>query len=927
MSTITLQDLELLARAESPDFVRSLEAFCQQSEDEDENDRPIPPDALTFRRVRHELAHGRGRVDRGKKARELLKRYLAQREPPPSPQLSLAEMLVGFYEGNTRFGRSAILEIVERAALPYGVWGGVKRIYKLTETRLDAELFGAIAARFDYQYSDSSLDTDASHGTLKYLQRRAWRHLFNLGRAIPELYPQFAVEVLRRYTEEDFSGGRLMAHIVAHHIARGGSSIPKDLVKHRAYPAAWKLSPDPLLLLLDTCRNNVAARFAIQGLRADFPEQLRGLTPAFLARLASRPLESAHEFLVETLQANPIYHQANLAAVGLHEPVLELLRSPSGKARTYAIGYARAHGATLTAARVVAWLSEADEQNRADVVKFAAELLMSRPPRELGRELVAELLNVSATQKWATRSLDDAWKREELDLTFLVSMLFGKEEQAEWAAAYLGRRYRAEELDVSFWIRVLDDERARRDDADHTVGVDAAKKALSNLPLSKIPADWLLDALAREDLGSSAAAWLRKADALPPGFDLERLKGFVASAKTRSVALSVLGDPKLVSPSALGLPWLLALARRADATLSSFASRYLLVHMRPEHFAQGSPDVAQGTERLFNLATSPKESEAVRRFAQTYLLCHHPVIAKEEPEAKAHAIKPLLKRDAYTPERVWPALFDTRPDVRTFAVKVTRTELRKWGWQKRVYELAESTAKEVRNVAYDALLQAGEAGADPAITLTPAELEPAPIVSMLESRVRSTRDCGMELLRRHYVRLGGADRLPWLLQSADRDVQRFGVRLLWEKHRPRSTPPGWKPQGKHVRMEDAGVFDDGRELADVLRRVLFAVPPGRGAESSEAQRTKRMPASVVKRAVVELVRDLALREHSLALIAAPLFAELSGSIAKGEWHAGLAALLSLRRAWPDIPLEFRPTLGSEPAVATTGIETGAAISS
>src|SRR5581483_6276824 len=149
----------------------------------------------------------------------------------------------------------------------------------------------------------------------------------------------------------------------------------------------------------------------------------------------------------------------------------------------------------------------------------------------------------------------------------------------------------------------------------------------------------------------------------------------------------------------------LALARRADPALHEFAHHYLLQHLTPADFSDGG-DREAGVARLFALATGDKEPEPVRLFAQTYLRCHHPEIGPDQPEAKSLQLKPQLARKAYTAERIWPALFDPRPDVRRFAVAITRAELRAWGYQTRVYELAESEAKEVRNIAYEALLKA-----------------------------------------------------------------------------------------------------------------------------------------------------------------------------------------------------------------------------
>jgi hypothetical protein len=232
-------------------------------------------------------------------------------------------------------------------------------------------------------------------------------------------------------------------------------------------------------------------------------------------------------------------------------------------------------------------------------------------------------------------------------------------------------------------------------------------------------------------------------------------------------------------------------------------------------------------------------------------------------------------------------------------------ELRRWGYHTKVYELAESEAKEVRNICHDALLKAGESGADKACTLTPAEIDPARVFTMTESRIRSTREVAMELIARHYQRLGGPERLGWLMQSADRIVRQLAVRLLWERHRPRHLPPAWKPSGKapSALVDGAGRFADVAALREFLRTLLFGLPPGRSMEpTGDDGPRRRLPASVAKRNAIEVMRDLAVEEESFARLIAPVLLEFSGSLATGEWQACVAALVRLRTAHPSVQL-------------------------
>lgn len=894
-SGFALADVLRLADAEAPDLAQVMVAFADQDEPVREDTAPDHLDLAGLRAALGQARAARSQTQRQERAHEVWKRYLAQTDGV-APQMALAELVVRLYESTSGPARHALRELIDDAPLVFGLWGGLKRIYKRSETELDAQVFGALVARFDAELASGGR-RDVSRGTLIYLSRRAWRFLRQLGKGVPELYPSFAVEVLRCLPPghslhyETGSGA-----ISYHKSAKWG--YDKAAAKGKKFQVpfidAWKRSADPLLLLLETCRCDAAASFAITGLRDLFPAVLRGVTPEFLARLCSRPLASAHEFVVETLEGSPEYHAGKLRELGLHDAVLALLRSPSKKARAYAITYARGHSRELTTAFLAELLD--DDVHPEDVVKFAATLLTGRPSREVGLPMVVRLLRYDASRKWAQTALENEFEPGELTPALLTDLVLW-DEQSRWVRAFLKKRFPKGALKPAFWISVLED--PRMDDA----GWDTPSYILEQLgtfPVSVMPAEWILKALANDDWSDEVSTWLEKADALPPGLDAERIKGLVFDPATRETAFALLGNPKIVAVEKVGVNWLLALARRGDPSLHQWAHRYLLQHVRPALFGDG--DARAGAVRLFALASGPKEPDPARLFAQTYLLCHHPKIGKQQAESKELGIKPLLGRDAYPLAQVWPTLWDERPDVRRFGVLLARAELKRWAEPSRVYELAESPNREVRNVAYDALQQAGDKHADPDLALSVDDLDAAMVFSMTESTVGGTRDVAMSLIRKHYPILGGAERLGWLMQSADREVRLFAVRLLWEKHRPRTIPVGWKAPGKRVALAPSTPFDDVEALRDLLRRLLFAVPPARGGEKGERRSGARLPANAAKRRIVEVVRDFGLRDAEFAALVAPVLAEFTGSIAKGEWQACLSALLALRAAH-DLPVE------------------------
>ncbi len=901
---IELADLERLARSDSPDLAQAVIAFLRQPDPTPE--RAAPAGSITLPQMLSQVSYATLRwVAKAEKRQRIVtawKTFLTQSEPAPPPRFALAALLVEVYERNSDAGRAALVEIAREAELRWGLWAGLKRVYKLAERRMDAEMFGVLAWRFDHAHGQHA-NGEVSAGTTLYLRRRAWRFLRELGQAVPALYPQFASQVLRHYGPQTPFASMWIANHVWWHQGRKynrrsfSGNPPADLTRHRAFDDAWKRSPDALMGLLEGCRADLPARFAIQGLRKDFPQVLRSATPAWLARLARRPIESVHEFLIETLDGSAEFHASKLRALGLHETALSLLTSPSSKARAWAIEYARAHAQDLSADR----LADLLEASYSDVKKFASAALQAMSPRALGTRFLGRALLYSETNGWAAKQLGESFDRAELPEDFLVAMLYGAPNQHNWARQYITRAWKPGELAPTFWLRVLDDPRQR----DGYQATQTALAALSKAPASALPVGWLLDALSRP-FGATVGQWLTAADALP-GLDVERVKGLVFNAGMRPVALAVLGNTKLVKPREIGLGWLLALARRADPSLHTFAHRYLLEHMRPEDFSETSPEATApleaGISRLFSLALGEREPEPVRQFAQTYLRCHHPVVGPEQPESKSYKLKPALARSAYTAARLWNALWDHRPDVRRFAVTITRAELREWGCHTRVYELAESEHKEVRNVAYDALLKAGEAGADAASTLKVTELDAGRVFALSESRKKTTREVAMEVIRKHYARLGGAERLAWLMESPDREVRLFSVRLLWERHRPTHLPAGWRPTGKHPGgVPDTARFENIDALRDFLRRVLFGLPPGRMERRDDSGPRRHIPASEAKRNVIAVLRDMGVDDPAFAQLVAPVLGEFTGSLARGEWQACLAALVQLRGAHPGLEL-------------------------
>jgi len=173
------------------------------------------------------------------------------------------------------------------------------------------------------------------------------------------------------------------------------------------------------------------------------------------------------------------------------------------------------------------------------------------------------------------------------------------------------------------------------------------------------------------------------------------------------------------------------------------------------------------------------------------------------------------------------------------------------------------------------------------------------LFQLAESRHKAAREVALTLIRRLYDRVGGAERLAWLMDSPERDVRLFAVRLFWDRHRPRALPADFAPRRATTAALGTQRFADLEAMRQFARTVLFGLPPGRigerdpiveGAPAPE----RALPASIAKRRLIEALRDVALDEVELARAIAPVLREFTESTAKGEWHASVQALTALR---------------------------------
>lgn len=862
-----------------------------QGDDVDDTTPDVPAGAFTFDRLQRAVSEG-GLAGKNPTERKLARReafLAAETSPFAPPRLKLGKILVDLYEAGDPSARGALVHVFANARLEWGVWYAAKQIYKRAEERHDAAMFGVLGYRFDQLPATQT--REIATGTMIYLRRRVWRYLRQLGRALPDAYVAFCVELLRHYPASigpygaTWVAGHIFNHTAMKWARNDGtfSMAQNSSVTGRAYPDAWKASPAPLLRLLETAQSEIVVGFAIEWLRADHPLALRAVDPAWLAQLGRRPLGVIHAFVVDLLRSSPELHQSKLRALGLHDVVVSFLRSPSEAARAYALEYAAAHAHDLPVGELV----ELVERGAEPVAKFAAARLEAMTPQQLGAGVLVRLLAVPAAP-WALAKLAQGFTPRDITAEMFIDAAAARGANA-YNALVKFFNDKGATIPAAFYTQLLDDARFGSSNYAGRGIVATVLTELGKRSAREIGIPWIQKSFEDRNRTTAVAGWLENGMLEGAELDVEWLKSLVAKPRLRPYALRLLARRAFVEPARIGLGWLLDLARSSDNELAQFAQRMLLESFAPEDFG--------GVEAVWELATGKKQPEAVRTFAGTYLKAHHLELGARTPEAKALGIKPRLSPGDYAITRIRALLRDDRADVRRLGVAIAAEDIVRWGDPALVYELVASTFKEPRALGIELLMGAITGGATRKVPA--AWIDGRRLFGLAESAHKAAREVALTLIRKLYDAVGGAERLAWLMDSPDRDVRLFAVRLFWDRHRPKAWPEEWTPRKNVGAAIGTARFADLEALRQFARVVLFGLPPGRVGEREPLapgapQPERPLPASVAKKRLIEAMRDIALDDIDFARAIAPVLVEFTESTAKGEWQASVQALTALR---------------------------------
>lgn len=963
MKGVRLEDVRRAYEARDPSLPELVVALAQTPNLPDD----APEGVLTYNRFIAELRSWSFSYKTDEEKQQYRQTSWTQLEANPEEslmpdRLMLHEIVWMLWQSQGAYERECLLQIIATCPLQWGPWRALKRIFKEAEQQADIEMMGAMAARLDGN-AGNSWGQDVSGSTIGYMKRRAWRFLRRAGVSFPTAYADYAVEVLRFYTDDsNFNGSWVANHIMFHERGGYGTSFyvwtnnSTSLIKDRAFDEAWKRTPRPLFSLLERANSERARKFAVEGLKTDFKTVLREVEPAWVARLANVHSATAHEFVIWLLQNVPKFEQASFRTMGLHDAILSLFNSPASTARTYAAAYARTYARDLPLDDIILLTNNSND----DVRGLAFDLLRDFDPRnDVGLERWGKMLGTTHGHTLAMEMLSTHFGPGELDADWFSSRLLSDESKVVvFAINQLLKVHSPRKLGKDFFASLFEDARLQSKAADFALktmlksftGSDIDFKRLLLHPLATVKirehisggkfsasridvAFW--KALAHEATWNESQ-WVQ---ALTREDALWATQVSFAQAPT-SFARDMLSDVRLFKPQDIGFDWLFELVSSMNSDTSGFARRYMLSALKPSDFApDGTPEASrlqEGSQRLWDWATEEVATASpTQNFAVDFIKQRHPQMG---PDLLDRELTPGMAMDAsfFSFERIQPLLLSEHHRLRALVLEISKWELAGWSPSLReIVSLCEDGASEVTAFFEKALLSP-ELPEHRTYRLGRDQLTIEGVYRFCESSDQDTRRIGMALIAM-YDDLAQPKALFRLTQSPDRQLRAFVVRELWALYRKRGVTQTWSPTsvdfqytasknkpnpsetGQGLRARPDGFPVKENELREFLRRELFVVPPAKrsrkeaasddaSADASSADqdtqvnRHKPVAARRAKLALIEVVRDLAVDDEGFATYISPLFIEFMDSKGKSEREACLVALVRINHAHPSLNL-------------------------
>ncbi|MBH0065225.1 BRCT domain-containing protein [Psychrobacter sp. SZ93C1] len=663
--SLSFAQIQQAWHAQDPSLVDKLCLLATQVDDVPES--PIPEHELTFERfldkiLSHQFREQNPEVQFAERVAMIAKLEADEGIYPLPDRYKIHLILTALWEDGSAYSRTILKQAITALPVSYGVWKGLKRIYKQAEFSQDYEIFGQIAAKIDLQRFNQTADSTVSLATKTYMSLRAWRYLRQLGQQMPIGYIDAAVSVLASYDETMTAGSPeqtnswVLNHICFHNsldygVNRFISRSPRKLfdAKGRAFAEAWQRDPEPLIELLAIAKNEAVRQFATDSLKYDFKTQLRDVSGATLQYLSAGQAHSKarDEMIVWLLENSPHFEKSKFQTLGLHQVVLQLLHSHYPAAYQYAIGYAKSYAQDLSLTELML-LAMSDYE---PVREFAINNILSRNPvADIGVNGWGQLLDTEHHYQTASKQLSKHFTRRDLNPEwFFERLTSGRTHSVKFAIKKLPELYSAKELGTEYFIRVAQqlDIPEQHDFSAHNGSycndsdcMDFALDQLRRLDLSQVNAAvWqmlLLNPLSQstitdwfdEDVLSAATLDMSYWHALAYEPDwqvseyIEQLKSADTSIKNWQKHLAFdeylaenvrdwLSDVRRFAPIDLGFDWLMNLAHSDQALYREFAIERINKGFLPADFvAYLDSNAGDSTDNASSNSTDNKDSNS-----------------------------------------------------------------------------------------------------------------------------------------------------------------------------------------------------------------------------------------------------------------------------------------------------------------------------
>ena len=646
MHSVTLEQIQQALDSKNPDLVNLFLSFQEHYEPEK---RPVRENVATFETFLHDISSPAFRkLDREEQMLQRLAKLEAleskDAEEPLSDKLKLHTILIQLWEGKDLFSRNCLKHLLESIPYEYGVWRGVKSIFKAAEQNHDIEIYGIIAARLDVELATRTGCYGAiGVGTLQYMVLRAWRYIRNIGTERPASYTDMVVEVLACYQSLNCNNAWLYNHIVYHNVGTYKRSTFKvehsilNETKHRAFLELWKRSPRPVINLLSRAQCSEVATLAARALKADFRTAIRDVEVHWVKGLAYGNHEDdsvktiQNESFVWIVENVPSFSQDEFRGLGLHDAVLNLLRSDSSKSIDYAAKYARSYARDLS----FEVLLELFSSGEATLNKLAADLLSDKDPRkEVALEMWGQVMDTSGGYKVAANALRKHYGAKELTKEWFKERLLSSRNTwtTNFVFAQLPKLHPIKTLGSGYFVELIDEAQS-----DNYRLFEFATEQLDLLNLAELDIDVVKRLMVHPQVSYNVADWVRQGKLSPSKFGIDWLKQlsyqpeWEGSEWVKELKLSApwakdiefnmgicsevhawLGDVRSFQPHELGFEWLMVLVKRSEALYHNFAVDLMIKAFLPADFAENIE--AEPEEK-----TSTDEEVVVDLDGQTFL--------------------------------------------------------------------------------------------------------------------------------------------------------------------------------------------------------------------------------------------------------------------------------------------------------------------